>query len=178
MTNPSNQTTVDLTLVNFKKILVPCISIELFARNDVKERALISDFLLSVVSSVKIHTLFTKKGLDDIAETIFNNVVVREFILSLTYTYMIEIDGGFNSLNAKEGLVYILSRHFDETIETLQQNKRSPYLLNQTKQVNEFLFLNALNVSNVLKANSWLILVVLIHLSFQEVTEAITFSQQ
>lgn len=92
-------------------------------------------------------------------------------MLSLSQIYMIEISGNFEG-NAKDILIKILTENIDEKITLSSSNVA---MLEESKLVNDFLYSGANPASSILKAHDWLIVILLMHLSFQEVSEAVSF---
>ena len=109
--------------------------IELAIRTGSEDKAIVKDFILECLSRLKVYTLFTKKGLVDISSNVFGRSSVRDFMLSLSQIYMIEISGNFEG-NAKDILIKILTENIDEKITLSSSNVA---MLEESKLVNDFL---------------------------------------
>lgn len=175
-----NEDFLEPTLRNYKKILIPCIAIELAIRVAEKDKPIVESFLLDTLSRIKIHTMFTNKGVSDIADVIFSTVVIREFMLSLTQIYLIEITGniGIEDRSSKHELIKILSKSIDANIEKwnsthIKKPGGKEYFPEPAAQVYDFIYLNGNSVAKLLNGNDWLILVLMIHLSFEEVSQVL-----
>jgi hypothetical protein len=117
------------------------------------EEAKVIEFLLHVGTEYKLHTLMTNLGIDQCVNEIFTNESIRDFILSLTDRFYIELSGEVN----EENMVTLISNG-------LVNNKFNEH----TRTPREFFdrIHSDINIPALLGNNKWLVTVVMIFLVF------------
>lgn len=162
-TPPNNELSKVNCLTAFEMSTVSTVFIECFESEinklSLDDKLKVDTFLISYVTCSKLHTLFTAIGLKTITEQVFDNIVIRDFILCLT--------DQFKCITALSDLE---NRSIEYSIG---------YGIGDASNLEEQLILTPSRIYNsiekdgnliyrVLCSNSWLVTLVLIYLFFQK----------
>lgn len=152
-TEPIVQIDTRFEMNSFKILFLSCINMELNNRVTELEEATVIEFLLHVGTEYKLHTLMTNLGIDQCVNEIFTNESIRDFILSLTDRFYIELSGEVN----EENMVTLIS-------SGLVNNKFNEH----TRTPREFFdrIHSDINIPALLSNNKWLVTIVMIFLVF------------
>lgn len=144
----------EMSVVNI--VFNECIESEL-VKYSTKQVEQINIFILNHVNTTKLHTLFSPVGLKSITEEVFNDTVVRDFVLCLTDQFNCIIAlSDFEERSIQHSIGYGLhSPNFDENSYIL-----IPHRIYENMELSGELIVNILN------ANRWLLTLVLIYLFF------------
>lgn len=158
---------------SFKKIFSDCINIEYLCRCTDKDKIVIADLLIEFATEFKIHTLFTRQGLEAVTEFVFNrNPLFRDFILSLTDVYFVEIQGNIDHSEPNDQLITYLITNVDKKFTNYSQ----PMIL-MPQELHKVLYAPPVNSSSassgipyrkLLNMNDWLVVMLLCILSITE----------
>lgn len=119
----------------------------------------INIFIINHVNTTKLHTLFTSAGLKTITENVFNDTNVRDFILCLTDQFNCIIAlSDFEERSIQYSIGYGLDSPIFEDNDFILIPER----------VYKNMELSGELIVNILKANRWLLTLVLIYLFFQK----------
>jgi hypothetical protein len=164
------------SLLSFKKIFSDCINIEYLCRCTEKDKVLISDLLIEFATEYKIHTLFTKQGLEAVTDFVFTrNALFRDFILSLTDTYFVEIQGNIDDSDPVSQLISYLTKNVDKKFS----NSKQSFIL-MPEELHKVLYTQTSSSSfssppsgdnyyhRLLSMNDWLVVMLLCILSLTE----------
>lgn len=138
---------------SFKILFLSCINMELNTRVTEAEEAEIIEFLLHVGTEYKLHTLMTNLGIDQCVNEIFTKERIRDFILSLTDRFYIELSGEDN----EERMITLISNGL--------LNKKFNEFTRTPKEFFERIH-SDINIPALLSNNNWLVTVVMIFLVF------------
>lgn len=174
MNNP--QTPVisqDFKFQDFKTVFSKVVIQELTHRTTVEETQDIMRFVLSVGKEYKLHTMFTKAGILAVQETVFLNPSVRDFVLCIADRFFIEISHdaekniNFNSLinHISNGLIFY-QRH--DLVDG--RGNISSFCYTPTTVLNNII---VDNVKEILKYNNWLIVTVMLLMTYPDFCEDI-----
>lgn len=152
-TEPLIEVDARFEMTSFKILFLSCINMELNNRVTELEEAEIIEFLLHVGTEYKLHTLMTNLGIDQCVNEIFTKERIRDFILSLTDRFYIELSGEDN----EEHMITLISNG-------LINNKFNEF----TRTPKEFFerIHSDINIPALLSNNKWLVTVVMIFLVF------------
>lgn len=153
---------------DFKELFIRNLVLELNVGVPPDSKSRVVDYITSVGTQYKLHTLFTNVGISEAVDQIFQYDEISTFVLSLTDRFLIEASSydrkdvnGIDFLLSmiKKGIApfYIQSKHCfipDSLQDTLVKNKTQ--------------------IIELLESNSWLITVVMIYLVLPIVYEKLT----
>jgi hypothetical protein len=142
------------------------------------DRTTISTKCLQIANSLKIHTLFTRQNIDGLSLQMFSipdtktDIDFRDFILSVTDTFFIEIEGNIetngNESNA-EYLINILTKNL--ALKFSGDHITAPTNL-MPREVAEMLYGKGKVTlpSIILQKNDWLVVIMMMIVSISELT--------
>lgn len=177
-----SQTVEKFKFSSFKDIFTDALLIELSNRSTEKEIQNITRFLLSVSKEFKLHTMFTSAGVTLLMDTIFLNPDIRDFVLSLSDRFFIEI-----SSDSDEGESEKQDRNFINLVRHLTNGMKfysksylgiTPVAINYPpniytpKPVLDNLLVS--NLEETLKLHNWLIIAAMILLTFPAIESDFT----
>ncbi len=101
-----------LSMNSFKKIFIEAINMEALVRETAADKQLLLNNILSYSSIIKIHTAFTKQGIEKISSMIFRYETkeeesFRDFFLSLCDTFFIMIEGQISKQGNNSNYEYL-----------------------------------------------------------------------
>lgn len=138
---------------SFKILFLSCINMELNTRVTENEESDVIEFLLHVGTEYKLHTLMTNLGIDNCVNEIFTKERIRDFILSLTDRFYIELSGEDNE------------KHLLDLIANGLINKKFNEFTRMPKEFFERIH-SDINIPGLLSNNKWLVTIVMIFLVF------------
>lgn len=128
-----------------------------FLKYSLNQKTVIETFVLEHTNSVKLHTLFSPVGLKNITEIVFNDIIIRDFVLCLSDQFSCIISlSNFNERSIQYSIGYGLNS---------PDFKDNDYIL-VPERVYENMELSGELIINILNANRWLLTLVLIYLFF------------
>lgn len=174
MNNP--QTPVispDFKFQDYKSVFSRVVIQELTHRTTVEETQDIMRFVLSVGKELKLHTMFTKAGILAVQETVFLNPSVRDFVLCVADRFFIEISYDDETNLMLDSLI----SHISNGLVFYQQHgvadvrgNISEYCFTPTEVMNNLI---VGNVKEFLRYNNWLIVTVMILMTYPDFCEDI-----
>lgn len=165
------------SLTSFKKILCDCINIEYLYRTSADEKLLLSSVLLELMTEFKIHTMFTKQGMEAIQDFVFaKHKAFRDFILSVTDVYFIEIRGNIQ-LSAKDYLPEeVIAEYLSKNIDNKRSLQHGKDNVLMPKEQFETLYFKGTAGTGITDSkhlflnNDWLVVVTLAILCIHDIT--------
>jgi len=136
-----------------------CIETEI-VKYSAEQTEKINIYILNLVNSTKLHTLFSPAGLKSITEEVFNDNTIRDFVLCLTDQFNCIIAlSDFEERSIQYSIGYGLnSPSFAE----------NDYIL-IPQRIYENMELSGDLIFNILCANRWLLTLVLIYIFFGKI---------
>lgn len=143
------------------------------------DRTTISAKCLHFANALKIHTLFTKQSIEGLSGHLFSELNTksdldfRDFLLSVTDTFFIEIEGNIerngNESNADYLIISILTRNL--TLKFANDNIMSE-ANHMPREVTEMLYGKGKVTSpiTILQKNDWLVVIMMMIVSVSELT--------
>ena len=169
----SNELSNTNCLTAFEMNTISTVFIECFESEinklSLDDKLKIDTFLISFVSSSKLHTLFTAIGLKTITEQVFDNIVIRDFILCLTDQF--KCITALSDLESRS-IEYSIGYGIGDSSNLEEQLILTPNrIYNSIEKDGKLLY-------RVLCSNSWLVSLVMIYLFFQRTRLSASISPQ
>lgn len=142
------------------------------------DRTTVSAKCLQIANSLKIHTLFTKQNMDGLSGQMFSLLDTktdkdfRDFVLSVTDTFFIEIEGNIET-NGNESNADYLINVLTKNLATKFTGDHITSALNlMPREVTEMLYgKGKLTLPTaILQKNDWLVVIMMMIVSVSELT--------
>lgn len=171
---PSNESS---SFSDYKTVFVKTLLEEFQHRVQQSEMEDVMRFILSVSTEYKLHTMFTPVGLQAVNDTVFLNTKVRDFILSLSDRFFIEIasdDGNNQNLQSLIQMIVNGLDFYTKTNLTTYDSKLTGSFSSWCKIPEEVKFNIVINgLENILRHNNWLIVTTMIMMCYPDLYLAV-----
>lgn len=156
----------------YKEVFLRSISQELKYRVTEAEKQDVVRFILSIATEHKLHTVFTSAGIKAVSDTVFLNPSVRDFVLSLSDRFFIETASDEEDNQSLESLIKIISNGLNfYSVLGLTSQQGGVVCCKIPDILRDHLAINSLKT--LLTFNNWLIVVVMILLTYPELNSEI-----
>lgn len=158
-----------LSLHNFKIVSDTVRGVfdnEIMKLIDKKDHEVISRFFYEFYLCDQLHCMLLNRRLSEIVEMVFNNISIRDFILNLTDKIAILLS--VNEIDEELIIGTLVNGLCINKEKTLINNTVSNSLSLIPEQLKQAIYLDGEELVNLFKSNYWLVVLVLVHIFFNE----------
>lgn len=159
-------TEVDLSIgfPYFKEKFKVALTSELAHRTTEEERVVIYEFLLTVSKKYKLHTLFTKIGIQNAVETVFESSAIRDFVLCVGDRFFIETSSSFEDNDGIKNIINHITNGMSFYVTSKPATRgMASYCYVPDQVLNN---VHSPDLKKILENNHWLIIVAMILLTY------------
>jgi hypothetical protein len=153
----------------FKEKFKVALTSELAHRTSEEEKVVIYEFLLTVAKKYKLHTLFTKIGIQNAVETVFESSIIRDFVLCTSDRFFIETSSSFEEDEGIKSIINHISNGMSFYTIAKPVNKETVTYCYVPDQVMDNV--RSPNLKKILENNHWLIVIAMILLTYPSLYE-------